>query len=91
VDSRARAWPFLQSNWEQMSREYPVTGFRRMFEGVLGLATTEWESEVRDFFQKRPIDLGGKTLEQYMEQLRIAVRLREREGAAFSAYLNRGG
>ncbi len=87
VGSRARAWPFLQANWEQMSRDYPVTGYRRMFEGVLGLATPEWEREVRDFFERHRIDLGGKTLEQYLEQLRIAVRLREREGEALSAYL----
>jgi puromycin-sensitive aminopeptidase len=91
VDSRARAWPFLQANWEQMSREYPVTGFRRMFEGVVGLARPEWEREVLDFFRKSAIDLGGKTLEQYLEQLRIAVRLREREGAALSTYLAGGG
>ena len=31
--------------------------------------------------------LGGKTLEQYLEQLRIAVRLQEREAAALAAYL----
>jgi puromycin-sensitive aminopeptidase len=90
VESRARAWPFVQANWEQMSRDYPVTGYRRMFEGVLGLATPEWEREVRDFFEKHRIDLGGKTLEQYLEQLRIAVRLRERDGEELSAYLAKG-
>jgi puromycin-sensitive aminopeptidase len=90
VESRARAWPFVQANWEQMSRDYPVTGFRRMFEGVLGLATPEWEREARAFVEQHRIDLGGKTLEQYLEQLHIAVRLREREGAALSAYLAKG-
>jgi puromycin-sensitive aminopeptidase len=90
VESRARAWPFLQANWEQMSRDYPVTGYRRMFEGVLGLATPEWEHEVRAFFEQHRIDLGGKILAQYLEQLRIAVRLREREGEALSAYLVKG-
>ena len=28
----------------------------------------------------RKIDLGGKTLDQYLEQLRIVVNVRERDG-----------
>ena len=36
-------------------------------------------------------DFGGKTLAQYLEQLRIAVTLRAREGAALSKYLARFG
>ena len=43
------------------------------------LATPELEQDVREFFVSRKIDLGGKTLEQYLEQLRIAVTFRERE------------
>src|SRR3989449_1077843 len=39
----------------------------------------------------RKIDFGGKTLAQYLEQLRIAVTLRAREGAALSKYLARFG
>jgi puromycin-sensitive aminopeptidase len=35
---------------------------------------------VRSFFATRKIDLGGKTLDQYLEQLRVAVAFREREG-----------
>ncbi len=31
----------------------------------------------------------GKTLEQYLEQLRIAVQLRERESTALAKYLAR--
>jgi len=44
---------------------------------------------VHAFFQARRPEFGGKTLEQYLEQLRIAVRLRERESAALSKYLAR--
>jgi puromycin-sensitive aminopeptidase len=72
-----------------MDRLYPKHGLRRMAEGVIGLATPEWEADVHRFFQDRKIDLGGKTLEQYLEQLRVAVTLRERDGAALSAYLGR--
>ena len=80
VHGRQAAWRFVRDNWDEMKRQYPVTGQRRMFEGVIGLARAEWEAEVIEFFNERAIDLGGKTLRQYLEQLRIAVALREREG-----------
>ena len=89
VHGRAAAWRFFQEHWEEMSRLYPPTGLRRMCEGITGLATPEWEREVHGFFEKRKIDLGGKTLAQYLEQLRIAVALREREGANLRSYLAR--
>jgi puromycin-sensitive aminopeptidase len=41
----------------------------------------ELEQDVRNSFVSRKIDLGGTTLEQYLEQLRIAVSFREREEA----------
>jgi len=87
VHGRSAAWRFLQEHWEEMTRLYPTTGLRRMCEGITGLATPEWEAEVHHFFHERKIDLGGKTLRQYLEQLRIAVALREREGANLRTYL----
>jgi puromycin-sensitive aminopeptidase len=42
---------------------------------------------VAGFFEGRKIVLGGKTLEQYREQLRIAVAFQERESGALTAYL----
>jgi puromycin-sensitive aminopeptidase len=89
VPSRERAWQFVKEHWAEMDRLYPKHGSRRMCEGVIGLATPELERDVRDFFASRKIHLGGRTLEQYLEQLRIAVALREREGAALTAYLER--
>src|SRR5437016_11444180 len=70
-----------------MDRLYPKHGLRRMCEGVIGLATPELERDVHAFFAARKIDFGGKTLEQYLEQLRVAVALREREGDALATYL----
>jgi puromycin-sensitive aminopeptidase len=87
VHSRRQAWEFVRGNWERLNNELPVVGVRRLCEGILGLATPEWESEVRGFFLERRVDLGGKTLEQYLEQLHLAVRLRQREGEALSGYL----
>jgi puromycin-sensitive aminopeptidase len=88
VQSREAAWDFVKGQWDTMDRLYPKHGLRRMAEGVIGLASPELEADVHRFFEARRIDLGGKTLEQYLEQLRVAVALREREGAAIRAYLS---
>jgi len=87
VDAREIAWEFIKSQWDTMDRLYPKHGLRRMCDGVTALATPEFERDVHAFFGGRKIDLGGRTLEQYLEQLRIAVTLREREGEALGAYL----
>ena len=87
VHSRALAWEYLKTHWQTMARQYPDSAYRRMYEGVTALVTPRWEEEVRAFFETNRIVLGGKTLEQYLEQLRIAVRLQEREAAALAAYL----
>jgi puromycin-sensitive aminopeptidase len=89
VYGRELAWEFVKANWDTMERQYPKAGLRRLAEGVVGLATPELEQDVHAFFQARRPEFGGKTLEQYLEQLRIAVRLRERESAALTAYLAR--
>jgi puromycin-sensitive aminopeptidase len=89
VYGRELAWEFVKANWDTMERQYPKQGLRRLAEGVIGLPTAELERDVHAFFRERRIELGGKTVEQYLEQLRIAVRLRERESAAFARYLAR--
>src|SRR5213594_2272788 len=89
VYARELAWDFVKRHWDQMDRLYPKHGLRRMCEGAIGLATPELERDVHAFFAARKIDFGGKTLEQYLEQLRVAVALREREGDALATYLRR--
>lgn len=87
VYGREVAWEFVKANWDHMDRLFPKQGLRRMCGGIVGLATPELEQDVRGFFASRKIDLGGKTLEQYLEQLRVAVAFREREGHAIQAAL----
>ncbi len=89
VYGRELAWNFVKINWDTMDRLFPKNGLRRMCGGIVGLATPELERDVREFFTSRKIDLGGKTLEQYLEQLRVLVRFRERSGAALRSYLQR--
>lgn len=87
VYGRELAWTFVKTNWEQMDRLFPKQGVRRMCGGIVALATPKLERDVREFFTSRKIDLGGKTLEQYLEQLRVAVAFREREGTRFKEQL----
>ena len=86
---RDKAWEFVKTNWERMDKLFPKSGLRRMCGGITGLSTPELERDVRDFFASRKIDLGGKTLEQYLEQLRIAVEFRTRDREAIRAVLAR--
>jgi puromycin-sensitive aminopeptidase len=91
VYGRGLAWEFLQAHWETMARQYPTSAYRRMYEGVTALVSPEWEREVQEFFRSRSIVLGGKTLEQYLEQLRAAVLFQQRESAALAITLSRAG
>ncbi len=86
---REKAWEFVKTNWERMDRHFPKSGLRRMCGGIVGLSTPELERDVRIFFTSRKIDLGGKTLEQYLEQLHIAVVFRERDRDAIRTVLAR--
>ena len=70
-------------------RGFTQAGLAVVCEGVAGLATPTLEQSVNEFFASRRAAFGGKTLEQCLERLRIAVAFGEREAAALSAYLSR--
>jgi puromycin-sensitive aminopeptidase len=87
VHARELAWDFVKRHWDTMDRLYPKHGMRRLAEGVTGLVTRELESDVRGFFAIKNPQFGGKVLDQYLEQLHVAVELREREHVALGASL----
>jgi len=89
VDGRGLAWEFVKEHWETMARQYPESAYRRMYEGVPALVSAEWERDVRAFFADNKIDLGGRTLQQYLEQLRLAVAFQQREAEPLAVYLSR--
>ncbi len=88
VYGRELAWTFVKTNWEKMDQLFPKQGLRRMCGGIAALASPDLERDVLAFFTSRKIDLGGKTLDQYLEQLRIAVTMQQRDGKQLSAYLH---
>ncbi|HJT20624.1 MAG TPA: M1 family metallopeptidase [Nitrospira sp.] len=87
VYGKRLGWEFVKTNWDRMDRLFPKQGLRRMCGGITGLASVELERDVREFFTSRKIDLGGKTLDQYLEQLRIVVHFKERHGPMLHRYL----
>ena len=90
VYSRELAWELREGRTGRRWRgTYPGSAYRRMYEGVTALVSPDWERDVRAFFAARRIELGGKTLDQYLEQQRVAVRFQERESAALAGYLAR--
>jgi puromycin-sensitive aminopeptidase len=89
VYARELAWDFVKRQWDTMDRLYPKHGMRRLAEGVTGLATRELEADVHAFLAAKKPEFGGKVLAQYLEQLHVAVALREREATALSAYLSK--
>jgi puromycin-sensitive aminopeptidase len=90
VYGRELGWRFVKTNWDALDRRFPKQGLRRMCGGITGLCQPELERDVRQFFSSRNIDLGGKTLDQYLEQLRIGVLFRERYGEILVEYLQKG-
>ncbi|HET7910106.1 MAG TPA: M1 family metallopeptidase [Nitrospira sp.] len=90
VYGRELAWRFVKTNWDALDRRFPKQGLRRMCGGITGLCQPELERDVRQFFDSRKIDLGGKTLEQYLEQLRIGVSFQKRHGEILKGYLQKG-
>jgi len=89
VYGRELAWDFVKTNWEKMDQLFPKQGMRRICSGISNLATPELERDVRTFFESRKVDLGGKTLDQNFEQLRIIVAVRERDSRTLRTYLAR--
>jgi puromycin-sensitive aminopeptidase len=87
VDTRELAWDFVKTHWDTMDRLYPKHAMRRLAEGVTGLVTPALEADVRRFFDEKKPQFGGKVLAQYLEQLHVAVTLRQRESAALQNYL----
>jgi puromycin-sensitive aminopeptidase len=89
VYARELAWDFVKRQWDTMDRLYPKHAMRRLAEGVTGLATRELEADVQRFFALKKPEFGGKVLAQYLEQLHVAVELRERERSTLSTYLSK--
>jgi puromycin-sensitive aminopeptidase len=85
-----------KNHWQDMSELFGQSSLSRVCAGVVGLTTPELEKDVNEEVRTVKVDgqtlqqyLGGKTLEQNLERLRIFVAFREREGQDLRDYLTR--
>ncbi len=77
-DARGKAWSFMKSHWDDMTRQYPDNSIPRMCEGIVGLVSPKLEAEVKEFFAKHAVKQGAKQIEQHLERLHIAVASQQR-------------
>ncbi len=85
TECRYEAWDFLKQNWEKMVERYPENAIPRMCGGITTLV--DRAGDVDEFFKTHKVKQGGKTVEQHIERLHIAVAFKQREIAAASADL----
>jgi puromycin-sensitive aminopeptidase len=88
VAGRELAWQFFKSKWDTMVQLFPENSIPRMCEGVTCLVAPELEDEVRQFFDTHKVKQGGKTIDQHLERLRVAVLFQKRELANFASQLS---
>jgi puromycin-sensitive aminopeptidase len=79
------AWEFTKRHWELMLERFPENSIVRMCGGVTSLATPELEADVRAFFAAHHVPAAGKTLDQHLERLHVAVAFKAREAASLAA------
>jgi puromycin-sensitive aminopeptidase len=94
VYGRKLAWEFVKGHWQEMGLLFGQSGLNRVCQGLIGLSTPELASDVDQQVRMikiggQPLQryLGGKTLEQILERLRVFVSLREREGENLQDFL----
>ena len=84
-ECRYEAWSFMKQNWEKMTAQYPENAVPRMCGGVTALV--DREGEVDEFFKTHKVKQGGKTIDQHLERLHVAVAFKKREIASAPADL----
>jgi puromycin-sensitive aminopeptidase len=83
----ADAWEFLKANFDTMKSRYPDLAIHKMVEALSVLDTPQLETDVRKFFAHNRVKAGETAVRQMLEQLRINVRMRQKEKAALKAAL----
>lgn len=87
IQGRKQAWEHLKNSWDYITTKYPDNSIARMLEGITALVCPEMEKDVLKFLREHPIKQGGKTIDQHIERLHVAVKFKEREGKNLSEAL----
>ncbi len=84
---RNLAWNHIKSSWEYIRSKYPDNSIARMLEGMTALVCPDMEKDVLQFLKDNPVKQGGKTIDQHLERLHVAVKFKEREGKNLNSAL----
>ena len=77
TECRYEAWDFMKQNWDRMTTQYPENAVPRMCGGITALVGRA--HEVDEFFKTHKVKQGGKTIDQHLERLHVAVGFKKRE------------
>ncbi len=87
LHGRKLAWEHAKDNWSYITSKYPDNSISRMIEGVTSLVCPELQKDVLKFIKEHPVKQGGKTIDQHLERLDVAVKFKERESKNFAEAL----
>ena len=86
-DQGRLAWRFVSRNWDRLVELFASSHIVRLAEGIVALDTERDQQIVSEFFANHEVPSGQQTLEQLLEQQRVAVALRRREAERLSRFL----
>jgi puromycin-sensitive aminopeptidase len=80
-------WRFIVANWDELVSMFASSHIVRMAQGIISLDNPDDEKAVAEFFATNPVPSGERTLQQILEQQRVAVALRQRESELLTRFL----
>ncbi len=80
-------WAFITDNWDNLIEQFASSHIVRIVEGITSLDTEHDQAAVAEFFAAHDVPSGDQTLQQLLEQQRVAVALRQREAERLARFL----
>ena len=80
-------WAFIAEHWSKLVDLFASSHMVRIMEGIVVLDSEADERMVSAFFAEHDVPSGDQTLQQLLEQQRVAVALRNREALGLSRFL----
>jgi hypothetical protein len=86
-NSQVFTWEYFRKNWEQIKTAFPVNMVPRVAGACGALDKPNRAAQVRKFFAKHEVKAGTMAVAQMLEQLDIAVRMRQTETPRLLAHV----
>ena len=75
----ARAWSFVDANWDRLIERLPFNSVHRMVEGIETQTDRATADAIESFLGDRPVPHAAKAIAQHRERMWVSVTLAERE------------